>query len=379
MAEVDEKKVLAEFRKKLKDEGVVLDPTYFDEWTTIRFLKARKFVIEDAYEMLTNHLKWREENGVNDILETAPKEINFKNLEKYWPGMYAGVDKQGIPIWIDRLTQIDPESFLTSVPMSSIINYHIYTTEKAMRKKMEISASKKENCYAGVVIEDMDGFGKKHMTSACIDLFKQINAINEANYPECLKAFFCINSPMMVSVAYKLVKSFIDPETRKKVFVLGAKYTDEVLEYVNADQLLEEYGGKYTAQKLKGGGIYSDFRKDGTTYNPHTINIGAGKKTTMPITAEAGSVINWTLYESNNDFKFSITCDGKEIEKPEMRTVTEEVSGKVDVEKAGTYEFHFDNGHSWVKGRTVKFHIVLKSPKKEGKKKKKSKKKKSKK
>jgi len=310
MAENDEeKKQLAALEAKLKQNEIELNPDYFDKYTTIRFLRARKLVVDDAYTMLTNHLKWREDNGVNDILETAPvNNKNFKVLDRYWPGLYVGVDKEGVPVWVDRGGQIDADGILASVPIEDYINYHIYTTEKTMKLKKEISAKLDKNCYQGVNIEDLEGFGRQHMSSNCIDIFKRINAINEANYPECLKVFFAINSPTLVSMAFKLVKGFIDPKTREKILVLGSNYTDDLLKYIDKSELISAYGGSNKSITLKGGGKFSDLKKDGTTYNPANGSIGAGAKLEVPVTVKPkykGNKISYS-FSASGDMKFSV-------------------------------------------------------------------------
>jgi len=374
--EKKEAETLPVFEAKLKENKIDLDPSNFDKYTTVRFLRARKYDIEAAYTMLTNHLKWREENAVDEILETAPtSNKNFKNLDRYWPGLYAGVDKDGVPIWVDRGGQIDADGLLASVPIEDIVNYHIYATEKTMRLKKDISEKLGKNCYAGVVIEDLEGFGRQHMGSNCIEIFKKINAINEANYPECLKVFFAINSPTLVSVAYKIVKSFIDPETRKKIFVIGNKYQTDLAQYIEDKQLLKEYGGKNEEVKLKGGGKYSDLKQDGTTYNPANVTISAGGTLVAPVTVKAkykGNKISYS-FTGNGDFKFGIEykgIDGKGKKEAVLELkmydpyTNGEVKGEITADKEGVYAFTFDNTHTWVKSRTIKYHFIISKPKK---------------
>jgi len=64
-----------------------------------RFLRARKFDVPKAKEMLINAEKWRKEFGVDKIV----KEFDFKEKEevnKYYPQYYHKVDRvrPSIPI-----------------------------------------------------------------------------------------------------------------------------------------------------------------------------------------------------------------------------------------------------------------------------------------
>jgi len=41
-----------------------------------------------------------------------------------------------------------------------------------------------------------------------------------------------------------------------------------------------------------------------------------------------------------------------------------EVKGEITADKEGVYAFIFDNTHTWVKSRTIKYHIIISKPKK---------------
>lgn len=48
--------------------------------------------------------EWRKEREMDDILTTyEPMEV----LTKYYPGGFAGVTKEGYPIWIEKLSVAD--------------------------------------------------------------------------------------------------------------------------------------------------------------------------------------------------------------------------------------------------------------------------------
>lgn len=62
-------------------------------------------------------------------------------------------------------------------------------------------------------------------------------------YPETLGDLFIINAPAVFTTLWPIAKRFVDPKTRGKFHVLGANYTKELLRYIDADKLPEEYGG----------------------------------------------------------------------------------------------------------------------------------------
>lgn len=66
------------------------------------------------------------------------------------------------------------------------------------------------------------------------------------NYPETMYKCFVINAPMSFSIIWTIVKGFLNPRTKKKITILGSKYKKKLLEYVDKDQLPEQYGGTCT-------------------------------------------------------------------------------------------------------------------------------------
>jgi len=82
--------ILEKFKKELKEEGHFVEER-MDDAMLLRFLRARKFDIIKAKEMLLDCEKWRVEFGVEDIV----KNFNFKELEvvnKYYPQYYHKTD-----------------------------------------------------------------------------------------------------------------------------------------------------------------------------------------------------------------------------------------------------------------------------------------------
>ena len=94
-----------------------------DENKLLRFLKARNFDLAKATEMYLKHLRWREENDVDDILfQTFPER---EQLLKFYPQGYHMCDKQGRPIYIQYLGGINVHKILGFTNQETILKIFI--------------------------------------------------------------------------------------------------------------------------------------------------------------------------------------------------------------------------------------------------------------
>ncbi|VAI54770.1 unnamed protein product [Triticum turgidum subsp. durum] len=183
-------------------QALILDellPTRHDDYhMLLRFLKARKFDIEKAKQMWTDMLQWRKEYGTDTIVE----DFDYTELDtvlEYYPHGYHGVDKEGRPVYIERLGKVDPNKLMNVTTMDRYVRYHVKEFERSFLIK----------------------------------------------FPACsLAAKRHINS--------STVKSFLDPKTTSKIHVLGNKCQSKLLEIIDASELPEFLGGTCTCPEYGG-------------------------------------------------------------------------------------------------------------------------------
>lgn len=78
------------------------------------------------------------------------------------------------------------------------------------------------------------------------------------HYPETLAKTCIINAPFYFQAVWSLVKPLLQPRTVNKVTLLGTKYMDELLKYVDAENIPEYMGGKCRNTLLDDPGPWND-------------------------------------------------------------------------------------------------------------------------
>lgn len=223
--ESDPKKFL---RSKLGEELFHLIGIENPDSIVLRWLRARKWNIVSATQMLIETLEWRHRWGVRQLLMNGEKDLNEKeclSCKTY----HLGKDKQGRPV-----TYVHASEHIRGL-------FPLQDTEKYIVLIMETGRYlPATGIEEGTVVLDMGNVTLKNLDYQHIKFM--INTMQNS-YPECLGNALIVNAPWTFNTVWSVIKPWLDPVVEAKIkFIKSSK---DLTEFIDEDFLPLRLNGKH--------------------------------------------------------------------------------------------------------------------------------------
>ncbi|KAH8026035.1 hypothetical protein HPB51_015384 [Rhipicephalus microplus] len=219
---------LEELRALLDGEVTVLksrtDPLFL-----LRFLRARKFDVPAAFQLLCNYYRMRFENPdlYHNLYPSSVKEV----FDLQCLGFLKDTDKGGRKVFFLRMGKWSPDV------CSLEAMYKPCTL--AWEHALEEPATQVNGIVALV---DLEGGSLRHIASMSPEhAFKILYCVQEC-YPIRLKAIHVVNQPLFFTILLKFLKPFVKNKFFQRLHLHGRNYAS-LHEHLPREILPREYGG----------------------------------------------------------------------------------------------------------------------------------------
>lgn len=195
------------------------------------FLRACRFDIQSALEMLEAHLNWRSEINTENLASLIPE------LDTFVTHAIHKTDKQDRPIYIISFKPISTSELLTRFTESLLLEMFTGVFEK-LRSRIPPDTQL-------TVLIDLENLGlPDELDKTLHATFSKLVRTLQLNYPEMLGKIYIINAIMHFSHLWNTLKQPIADRTKSKIVILGSRFESKLYEVIDPKNLPEVYGGE---------------------------------------------------------------------------------------------------------------------------------------
>ncbi|KAI5884936.1 uncharacterized protein SCHCODRAFT_02645833 [Schizophyllum commune H4-8] len=239
---IPQQHALDKLKKELQEEGKFV-PERMDDAMLLRFLRARKFDYAKSKEMLLNAEQWRKDFGVDDIIHN----FDFKEkveVNKYYPQFYHKMDKDGRPVYVERLGFLDIKALYSITTQDRLLKRLVQEYERFLMERLPAcSRAIGHPVETSCTIMDLNNVSISSFYRVK-DYVMAASSIGQDRYPECMGKFYIINAPWAFTTVWAVIKGWLDPVTQEKIKILGSNYKTELIAQIGEENLPSELGGK---------------------------------------------------------------------------------------------------------------------------------------
>lgn len=212
---------LAELKERMECIWAADDSSRQSEWTLVRFLRARKLVVHDAFVALMKYVQWltTPDYGVQTIAEIT-EAMCGPHPAAGTIGMLDGTDRAGRPVMYVEIAQ----HVAAKCDVTEFTRYIIFRCKQAEERLEALPAAVHQytvliNLVNFSVSDNWDGAATKRALYVLTNF-----------YPERLAQCLIINSPLAFRGCWAILSPWLDPVTREKMLFLPLSELTERIE-----------------------------------------------------------------------------------------------------------------------------------------------------
>jgi hypothetical protein len=198
--------------------------------------------------MFQNYLTWRVEFNLVEMRVFPFPEVN--DVKLYYPHGFHKTDKLGRPIYIERIGALNLNRLFEVTSFERMEMYFVREYEKLIHEKFRAASERAGRRIENTLtILDLGGAAMKLMSKKVYGFVQRISKVAQDYYPEILGNMFIVNTPLLFSGAYAMIKPWLDKRTKDKISTHGKKFHSKLFELVDPDDLPSFLGGNCNCEQ----------------------------------------------------------------------------------------------------------------------------------
>ncbi|KEY69956.1 hypothetical protein S7711_06488, partial [Stachybotrys chartarum IBT 7711] len=254
------------FKALLEERGVWRrgPPASHDDPLLLRYLRARRWVPEDAYTQFKDTEDWRRANDIDVLYHTIDLDA-YEQSRRLYPQWTGRRDRRGIPLYVFEIRNLDSKTVSAYEKSGANSTFSEAKTdgkttpgllrlfalyENLTRFQMPFCTQLRDREVPDVPISmstnivDISGVGLKQFWNLKAHM-QAASQLATAHYPETLDRIFIIGAPMFFNTVWGWIKRWFDPITVSKIFVLAPHEVKATLEsFIEPRNIPKQYGGE---------------------------------------------------------------------------------------------------------------------------------------
>ncbi|PIA15707.1 CRAL/TRIO domain-containing protein [Coemansia reversa NRRL 1564] len=198
-----------------------------DSWV-LRFLRARKWNVFEAMEMIKSTLKWRTGQAIDEIMYFGESQLHYHTMDTGLSFACTN-DRLGNPVYVVRVrVNIDRNRSIQAI--KRFLCWQIETSQLLSTGNADGRVT---------ILFDLTDFTRENID---LKLVRTLISLLTNYYPETLGILLLYVNSWLFTGIWSLISSFIDPVVKSKIIMV--RNSSDLSPYIDPEHLICEIGGR---------------------------------------------------------------------------------------------------------------------------------------